>query len=452
MNQNNNKPQEPQQTPARQWLAAFNIWANARDVFVRPPQRLPQIDGVRAFSILYVLVFHGLIALVVLLKPDERSIRFLQFVQDTPWYFQWVLMGDRGVDAFFVISGFLIGQLLFQEFNKTGTIDLKRFFMRRWLRLTPVYFLVIALFAVLAGPGIIDSLVQQQGLSEAQAQWRFWGAMAAYVTYLNNFLPFEQGYYIPFAWSLAVEEQFYILFSLFMAFVYVRIRHRLRFLLGLFLLSFVIRWLLFYCNPHLLVTGDVLLAGGKDIVAAYWELIYGNLYSRFGAIMPGIVLAWLSVYRWPAVQQWMTVRRSNMLVLLALATLLVLTVMPVYSGQPLPLWLSYLFHVAHRNLFALALAVLILAALFPYGLGGLLGRLLSLRLFFPVSQLSYSIYLVHLPVLVLCALLLKALGVVDGLAYGPMFVVLALALPLIIAVSLLLYVLVERPFMKLRRG
>lgn len=448
---NNNSNIGAEALQKRSWRSAFNLFANARDVFVRPQSRMPLIDGVRALSILYVLVFHGLIAMVVLVSKDKREVLFQQFVQDTPWYFQWVLMGDRGVDSFFVISGFLIGQLLFREFNRTGTINLKRFFMRRWLRLTPVYFLVIALFALLAGPDIVATMIEEQGIARSDALFTFWGSMLAYATYLNNFLPFEQGYYIPFAWSLAAEEQFYILFSLFMAFAFARIKGRLRFLCLLFAASFFIRWLLFYLNPELLVTGDVLLAGPKEVVAGYWELVYGNLYTRFGAVMPGIILAYVYVHHWPFLEKWMTRLRSNLLVLLALALLFLTSVMPVYSGEKLPLWLHYVFHVGHRNLFALAVSLLIFAALFPYGMGGMIGRILACRIFYPVSQLSYSIYLIHLPLLVICAAIAGALGWTDKLGYPDMFIVLVFALPFVFFASLLMFVFIERPFMKLRR-
>ena len=49
----------------------------------------------------------------------------------------WISKGDLGVDLFFVISGFLIGTILFKEFNKSNTLNFKRFYIRRFLRLMP---------------------------------------------------------------------------------------------------------------------------------------------------------------------------------------------------------------------------------------------------------------------------------------------------------------------------
>src|SRR5690606_40963085 len=74
-------------------------------------------------------------------EPEQ----FRAMVQNTPWYLGWVWSLDYSVDAFFVISGYLIATLLYREYNKSGSIDLKRFYWRRYLRLTPAYFAFILL-------------------------------------------------------------------------------------------------------------------------------------------------------------------------------------------------------------------------------------------------------------------------------------------------------------------
>lgn len=435
---NNNK------TLKERFFAAFNIVANIKDIYQRPNERYTVIDGVRACSILYVIFYHALLAVLMGHEAD-----FLAFIQQTPWYFQWVLMGDRGVDSFFVISGFLIGQMLFKEHAKTGTINIKRFYIRRILRLAPAYYLIIALFIVFAGPSVIQKIMHKTGVDLYQATIAFYQHMLAFVLYLNNFLSMQNSH-IHFAWSLAIEEQFYILFSLFMMFGFYRIKNKLQFMVLLFLSSFVVRFVFFLIYPELLVTGDVLLAGPPVIIEAYWNIIYDNLYTRYGSIIPGIILAYLYANHWQAVKKFMTPARSNAIVLFATVVVCTVSVLPVFSGQEMPLWLHYVFHVAHRNLYAMSIALFILASMFPFGLGGMLNKLLSLKLFYPVSQLSYSIYLIHLPIVILVCLGLRAMGHIPELSYPNLFIVVIFSLIPLMLMSSIIYVFIERPFMKMR--
>ena len=425
-------------------LAAFNIVENFKDIYRRPHQRFTAVDGVRACSILYVVFYHALLAVLI---GHEKE--FISFVQQTPWYFQWILMGDRGVDSFFVISGFLIGQMLFREFDQTGRIDIKRFYIRRTFRLAPAYYLIILLFILLQGPTVINKIMTKTGMGLEEATTAFYQHMLAFALYLNNFLSMQNSH-IHFAWSLAIEEQFYVLFSLFLIFGFYRIKNKLYFLILVFLSSFAVRLLFFIAYPELLVTGDILLAGPPEIIEAYWDVIYDNLYTRYGSILPGVILAYVYVHHWDQIKQWMTVRRSNAIVVAASLLVIMTSVLPVFTGREMPIWLHYLFHVGHRNLYAVSVALLVMVSMFPFGLGGLLHKMLSLRLFYPVSQLSYSMYLIHLPVIVLTCLGLRVTGHIPDLNYTNLFIVVFASMIPMLMVSALVYVVIERPFMKLR--
>lgn len=142
----------------------------------------PEIDGLRAFAILPVLLFHF----------------------DVPGF----AGGFVGVDIFFVISGFLIGGILWKELTETGRVRLLRFFSRRVRRLAPAYF-VMAL-TVLAASCL---LLLPFALREAGKE------LIAATTYLSNVYFFlKAGYFDSLAeeklllhtWSLSVEEQFYL--------------------------------------------------------------------------------------------------------------------------------------------------------------------------------------------------------------------------------------------------
>ncbi len=113
--------------------------------------------------------------------------------------------GQLGVRLFFAISGFLITTLLLREKARNGRVSLKAFFMRRALRIFPLYYAVIAVYCVLVAAIERDSAAGQE----------FWQNLPYYLSYTSNwFVKYEESsrtiFY--FAWSLATEEQFYLTF------------------------------------------------------------------------------------------------------------------------------------------------------------------------------------------------------------------------------------------------
>jgi peptidoglycan/LPS O-acetylase OafA/YrhL len=145
------------------------------------------LDGLRALSILLVLLHHA---------PGLQKNSFFWTLQEN---------GRYGVGFFFVISGFLICTLFLREESKHGKIDLWKFYGRRSLRLLPLYYAVLLLQAVLVF-GLHQYTPENQQL--------FREKLGSYLFYYSNWLPtMTQG---PFfcAWSLSVEEQFYIAFGL----------------------------------------------------------------------------------------------------------------------------------------------------------------------------------------------------------------------------------------------
>lgn len=142
------------------------------------------LDGLRALSILAVIWFHTV-----------------------PWDHGTLLgQGNKGVTLFFAISGFLIVTLLLRQKERLGTIELRDFWGRRALRIFPVYYLALALYVVLV------ALVER----DPAARSTFWGNLPAFATFTSNwFVDLENARVIfYFAWSLAAEEQFYLLWPL----------------------------------------------------------------------------------------------------------------------------------------------------------------------------------------------------------------------------------------------
>ncbi len=138
------------------------------------------LDGLRAIAILAVVLYHVLEARQGLIGRFYLS-----------------------VSLFFAISGFLITTLLLRERAKTGSISLKGFYARRSLRIFPLYYAVTFLYIVLVFFLEKDPLVRGA----------FFDNVPYYLTYTSNwFIPLEEGRIIfYFAWSMATEEQFYLM-------------------------------------------------------------------------------------------------------------------------------------------------------------------------------------------------------------------------------------------------
>jgi peptidoglycan/LPS O-acetylase OafA/YrhL len=110
--------------------------------------------------------------------------------------------GFLGVDLFFAISGFLITTLLLREREKWGQISLRAFYVRRTLRIFPLYYTVVVLY-VIAVWALEQSPVHRR---------EFFVNLPYFITYTTNwFVPLDGRVIFYFAWSLATEEQFYLL-------------------------------------------------------------------------------------------------------------------------------------------------------------------------------------------------------------------------------------------------
>ena len=147
------------------------------------PRHLPSLDGFRALSILIVILGHAKFSLGF---PAE-----LKTVLD------WAgVDGSLGVRIFFVLSGFLITTLLIKEEVLTGRIDLKKFYSRRIFRIIPAFYVFIAILLLL-------NYFLAWGID--------WRLLASPALFLSNFSFLSSVYITGHTWSLAVEEQYYLL-------------------------------------------------------------------------------------------------------------------------------------------------------------------------------------------------------------------------------------------------
>src|ERR1700728_1401265 len=144
---------------------------------------IPSLDGLRAISILLVVVAHS----------SENFSRWIKLPLGT-----YLLFGHLGVSVFFVISGFLITSLLLKEWNATGTVGLKRFYVRRAFRIFPPFYLYLGIILVLVLAGVFHTSLRAF----------FFAAIYCTDYYLG---PGSWFVGLQHIWSLSVEEQFYLL-------------------------------------------------------------------------------------------------------------------------------------------------------------------------------------------------------------------------------------------------
>ena len=348
---------------------------------------MPALDGLRAAAVVAVLLYHGDVS--------------------------WARGGYLGVDAFFVLSGFLITILLLTEWQRTGGIDLPSFWRRRARRLLPALFLVlgaVALFAITWAP--TDMLQQLRGDALATigyvANWRFIASGQSYFAQFASPSPLRH------VWSLAIEEQFYLVWPpLFLLLLHLT-RGSRRALFGI---------------------TTVLAAGSTILMAALFTpgtdpaRVYYGTDTRAQSLLIGAALALILDRR----QVGTTRIGRRFLHATALGAALLL----MWTWARTPDNATWLYR---GGLALTALLVAVVIAGVTAETPGPVGRLLSLRAVRWIGVISYGLYLWHWPVYV--ALSRGRTGL-DGSA------LLAVRLACTVALATASYYLVERP---IRRG
>ena len=400
----------------RRVLSTFSPVRNLRELFTPPAEYFAPLDGIRAVFPFWVIAAHCVFVCGV--REFRAGIREYPALR-------LVLLSHYALEAFFVLSGFLLGNLLMREHDRTGKIAVGRYFLRRAARILPTYYVAIVVCTAFHFANR-ENLVYN-------------------VVYANNFLPITRQF-MPWAWSLAVEEHFYLLLP-FLVLVIYRSRHfRGVFWAGLFVLACFVRLILVDAGELTSSLADPARRGLEVI-----DVLYTKSYSRFGAVVLGVLVAHIFRYRSDLMQR---LERSAALswffASAALACMLVLATpstpldIPFFQiGDTWPDWLRPAALALGRYAFSLAFACLILLTLGRSSAGRVLGRLSSVRWFYPVAQLSYGAYLFH-------PLVIESLPQPEATyaSVGALFVKAAL---LTYAIAFVVHLAVERPFMNLRR-
>jgi peptidoglycan/LPS O-acetylase OafA/YrhL len=350
--------------------------------------RLQGLDTLRALAITLVLMTH-----------------YCGFVSHKPTFGFIGDIGWSGVDLFFVLSGYLIGNQVLSSFARGESFSLGEFFAKRFLRTLPNYYVVLAVYFLLPIEGISGS--------GTASIWRF-------LTFTQNY---GQPYGVTFShsWSLCIEEQFYLILPV-AALLVARCSHSVR--VGWMAIGGAIA-------VGMAARAAAYLAYGYDTTSAE---VYYSSFARFDELLPGVAIAMLKNFHGDLFNR--ILRRGNALLAVGLAASA--TVLFFFQDQ-----YRHDFFVTTFSLSILAASygVLVLAALSP-------DSILSRYRVPGAGQLalwSYAVYLAHKPIFMATSVQLKRLGI-DGNA--PLTVVLVVAGG--VFGGWVLYRVVETPFMQLR--
>ena len=354
---------------------------------------LPSIDSLRALAVLAVIIYHV-------------DVNYLPG-------------GFLGVDLFFVLSGYLISSLIIKEFRKTGTVNLYNFYIRRARRLLPaVYFMITVGLVVMV---LFNEVLLRKSHLDAIFGYIYssnWWYIFHKLDYFDSF-----GAQSPFKhlWSLAIEEQFYMIFPLLFLLVNRKKKSKdgtfklnknfLYVVVGLILVSLIAHILLFDINNI--------------------NRIYFGTDTRAFSLLVGVVGAIL--YPMERLHTKVTPQQNLIYSVISLVSIATLITVMIYTSE-YNTWL-------YRGGFLLV-AILGLIVIISSGKQHtVMARLLSFKPVVFIGKISYSLYLWHFPILVLTT------PVAEIGNTNIYFVILRVILTFVVAI--VSYVFVETPIRKL---
>ena len=357
-------------------------------IFPEGNTRVHSLDVLRTLAIISVIFYH---------LPKSENQTFFRAITH---------FGNYGVDLFFVLSGYLIGEPVFKKIQQSANLSLKTFYIKRFFRTLPSYYFVLILNIIIYGPLFFD--------------WR-------YAFFMQNFGGL---YSFTESWSLCIEEHFYLTFPVIVAYFQYRkkLHHFPYYVLLIFIIGFIWRtsnW--FILRPDLIYAKSVPL--GYEI---FFKNIFYPTIGRLDGIAFGTLIAF---YKINHKNFWdLLLSKSHYLLLSGIFTLII-AIPFIYLKVD---WFNVIFGFP---IISFAFSLILISANSPNSFL----NYLKIPGITTISLLSYSLYLTHgwaIDLIVRLCLIHQ----IEASSY-PIFLAMIL---LSIFFAFILYIIVERNFLLIR--
>lgn len=351
----------------------------------------PAIDGLRGFACLLVVWFHASF-FANAINPDVPKL-----------YYNLSLLGQAGVDLFFVLSGFLITGILMDTAREKNV--LKKFYIRRSLRIFPLYYGFLSIFAI--------CVVLFVGVHELKD-------LIPYLFYLQNLSELHRldtYQYLNHTWSLAVEEQFYLIWPvMFLALYKKSVKAAIILCVTAFVLSLILRYAM--------------------IEAGYPKLAYTFVLSHLDGLTIGAFLSIIWRHYACILSQYKDILK------IVIAILFFLSILNFLTAEDVGILIVGVQATIMSLLFGCVLVLIITGKN-----DAPINKMFSSRMLRHMGKISYGLYVFHSPIMIFIGyklyhyqwgywanhIILLAIG--GGLAYG---------------ISIISYRFYEAPILKLK--
>jgi peptidoglycan/LPS O-acetylase OafA/YrhL len=391
------------------------------------------IDAIRALSVLSIIAFHVMVGIIQVYDHEKAK----QYILGMPSLLQPLWHGEKGVDAFFLLSALVVGMPFFNKIDSFGWQTSKEFFKKKFLRIYPLFFVALCLYTI--------------------AQWSYFGEyFFSNLFFINNLIAGQRGI-IPVGWFLTVEMQYFVLTPLLFVFL-KKIKFRGLVLAALFLSSIGVCALALRNHSELYrrpIT-DLFLASDRNVFSDLMgRYFYEANLTRFGPFVLGFLLAYLKVFYSDGLAEVFKNKIVAVLTLISsLIFILIPITIPIYDPQS---WfytefsttLNFWTLAASRQMFALGVFLFILGCWYSGGVFNHINSIFRFRIWKPLSSLSFPIYLFHFPFIGVAAVIIFGttnVKEISGVSFLQGFGIFLLATALTFLFSLPFHLYIERRF------